>query len=104
MWTRDRRRDYARRMRQAKTLERRRRARVVPLAAPRYDLVLRGGRVIDPAQGLDGVYDVGIRDGKIGAVLPSIDAGDALHSLDLRDRLLVARCIAPHAPAAQKLR
>lgn len=96
MWTRDRRRDYARGMRQAKTLERRRRA-VVPLAAPRYDLVLRGGRVIDPAQGLDGVYDVGIRDGKIGAVLPAIDAGDALHSLDLRDRVVVPGLIDTHA-------
>jgi dihydroorotase len=101
MWTRDRRRDYARRMRQGKTLERRRRARVVPLAAPRYDLVLRGGRVIDPAQGLDGIYDVGIRDGKIGAVLPSIDASDALHSLDLRDRLVVPGMIDTHAHVYQ---
>ena len=101
MWTRDRRRDYARPMRQVKTLERRRRARVVPLAAPRYDLVLRGGRVIDPAQGLDGIYDVGIRDGKIGAVLPSIDASDALHSLDLRDRLVVPGLIDTHAHVYQ---
>ena len=101
MWTRDRRRDYARPMRQAKTLERRRRAGVVPLAAPRYDLVLRGGRVIDPAQGLDGVYDVGIRDGKIGAVLPAIDAADALHSVDLRDRLVVPGMIDTHAHVYQ---
>ena len=36
--------DYPRRMKQEKTLERRRRARVVPRAAPRFDLVLRGGR------------------------------------------------------------
>jgi len=26
-----------------------------------YDLVLRGGRVIDPSQGLDGALDVGFR-------------------------------------------
>jgi dihydroorotase len=88
-------------MRQAKTLERRRRARVVPLAAPRYDLVLRGGRVIDPAMGLDGVYDVGIRDGKIGAVLPAIDASDALHSLDVSDRLVVPGMIDTHAHVYQ---
>jgi dihydroorotase len=88
-------------MRQAKTLERRRRARVVPLAAPRYDLVLRGGRVIDPAQELDGVYDVGIRDGKIGAVLPTIDASDALHSLDVSDRLVVPGMIDTHAHVYQ---
>ena len=88
-------------MRQSKTLERRRRARAVPLAAPRFDLVLRGGRVIDPAQGLDGPFDVGIRDGKVGAVLPTIDASDALHSLDLRDRLVVPGMIDTHAHVYQ---
>jgi dihydroorotase len=33
-----------------------------------YDLVLTGGRVIDPSQALDGQYDVAIRDGRIAAV------------------------------------
>ena len=33
-----------------------------------YDLLLRGGRVIDPAQGLDGVLDVAVRGGRIAAV------------------------------------
>ena len=32
------------------------------------DLVLRGGRVIDPAQGIDGNLDVGFQDGKVAAV------------------------------------
>jgi dihydroorotase len=88
-------------MRQNKTLKRRRSARVVPLAAPRFDLVLRGGRVIDPAQGLDGIYDVAIRDGRIGAVLPAIDAGDALHSLDVGGRLVVPGMIDTHAHVYQ---
>ena len=30
-----------------------------------FDLVLRGGRVIDPSQGLDAVIDVGFRGGRI---------------------------------------
>jgi len=34
----------------------------------RYDLVLHGGRVIDPDSGLDAVRDVGVRDGRIIAV------------------------------------
>ena len=38
------------------------------LDAEGYDLVLRGGRVIDPESGLDGVRDVGIRDGRVAAV------------------------------------
>jgi N-acyl-D-aspartate/D-glutamate deacylase len=33
-----------------------------------YDLVIEGGRVIDPETGLDGVRSVGIRDGKISRV------------------------------------
>src|SRR5579862_2720391 len=35
------------------------------VCAQQYDLVLEGGRVIDPETGLDGVRNVGIRDGKI---------------------------------------
>jgi len=33
-----------------------------------YQLVLQGGRVMDPATGLDSVRDIGIRDGKIVAI------------------------------------
>jgi N-acyl-D-aspartate/D-glutamate deacylase len=35
------------------------------VSAQQYDLVLKGGRVMDPETGLDAVRDVGIRDGKI---------------------------------------
>ena len=37
-----------------------------------YDLVLRGGRVIDPAQGIDAALDVGIRAGRVEAVAPAL--------------------------------
>lgn len=40
----------------------------VPAAAAPFDLVLRGGRVMDPESGLDGVRDVAIKDGKIAAL------------------------------------
>jgi dihydroorotase len=39
-----------------------------------FDLVLKGGRVIDPAQGVDARLDVAFADGKVaevGADLPS---------------------------------
>ncbi len=39
--------------------------------AQSYDLVLAGGRVMDPESGLDAVRDVGIRDGTIAAVSES---------------------------------
>jgi len=44
---------------------------------PRFDVVVRGGRVIDPANGLDGVRDIGIRRGRIAAVAASLDPGAA---------------------------
>lgn len=33
--------------------------------APRYDLLIKGGKVIDPAQKLSAVRDVGIAGGKV---------------------------------------
>ncbi len=42
-------------------------------------ILLRGGRLIDPAGGLDGEYDLLVRDGKIAAVEP---AGTAANSHD----------------------
>ena len=35
------------------------------VSAQQYDLVLEGGRVMDPETGVDAVRNVGIRDGKI---------------------------------------
>jgi N-acyl-D-aspartate/D-glutamate deacylase len=37
-------------------------------SAPQYDLVLEGGRVMDPETGMDAVRNVGIRDGKIARI------------------------------------
>jgi N-acyl-D-aspartate/D-glutamate deacylase len=34
----------------------------------RFDLVLRGGRVMDPASGLDEIRNVGLRDGRVAAM------------------------------------
>ena len=49
-------------------------ARAAHLRAAPYDLVVRGGRVIDPSLGLDAVRDVAIAGGRIAAVEPGIDA------------------------------
>src|SRR5512140_1707790 len=40
----------------------------IPLCAQTYDLVIAGGRVLDPATNLDAVRHIGIRDGKIAAI------------------------------------
>jgi dihydroorotase len=69
--------------------------------APVYDLVLRGGRVIDPANGVDGRLDVAIRDGVIAAVEPAIERPRARKALDVRDRLVVPGMIDTHAHVYQ---
>jgi dihydroorotase len=43
-----------------------------PASRPPYDLVLTGGRVIDERNGVDGLFDVAIKAGRIAAVAPSI--------------------------------
>ena len=42
-----------------------------------YDLVLKGGVVIDPARDLSGALDVAVQDGKIAAVAANIPASEA---------------------------
>ena len=42
-----------------------------------YDLLLKGGHVIDPKNQLDGVMDVAIQDGKIARVAADIPAAQS---------------------------
>ena len=41
-----------------------------------YNLVLHGGRVMDPESGRDGIYDVGVRDGRVAAISEQPLAGE----------------------------
>ena len=45
------------------------------VSAQQYDLVLEGGRVMDPETGLDAVRNVGIRDGKIVRISSEVLSG-----------------------------
>jgi dihydroorotase len=38
-----------------------------------FDLVLKGGRIVDPSQGIDAVRDVGFRDGRVAEVGAGLD-------------------------------
>jgi len=69
-------------------------------AADRYDLVIRGGRVIDPAARLDAVHDVAIRGGRIAAVAPRISQ-DAAEILDARGRIVAPGLIDIHTHGAR---
>jgi len=51
--------------------------------APRYDVLLRGGHVIDPRNNISATRDVAIAAGKIAAVAPQINPADAAKTIDV---------------------
>jgi dihydroorotase len=72
-----------------------------PTVSGRFDLVLAGGHVIDPANGRDGKFDVGIRDGKIAAVAPSIPRAKAKRVIDVAGKLVTPGLVDTHAHVYQ---
>jgi dihydroorotase len=54
-----------------------------PAPTPKYDLLLRGGHLIDPRNKISGVRDVAIVDGKIAAVAAKLDPADALKTINV---------------------
>src|SRR4030095_2819964 len=57
-------------------------------ALDRHDLIIKGGRVIDPSIGLDAIRDVAITQGRIAAVRASI-AAEANDVIEARGKLVV---------------
>jgi len=51
---------------------------------PAYDLLLRGGHVIDAKNHIDAVMDVAIKDGKIAQVAPNLKPADAIKTIDVK--------------------
>jgi dihydroorotase len=66
-----------------------------------FDLLLRGGRVIDPASGIDGLKDVAIRNGKIAAVQADILPTSAKEVIDVTGKLVLPGLIDTHAHVYQ---
>jgi dihydroorotase len=64
------------------------------------DLLLRGGRVIDPATGTDTIADVAIAGGRIAAIAANLPAG-AGETLDLAGKLVIPGMIDTHAHVYQ---
>ena len=60
-----------------------------------YDLIIKGGRVIDPSVRLDAVRDVAISGGRIAAVEANITAG-AAQTIDARAKIVTAGLIDIH--------
>jgi dihydroorotase len=63
----------------------------------KFDLVIKGGEVLDPSQKLRGIRDIGIRYGVVEAVEPGIPAERALRVLDANGRLVTPGLIDLHA-------
>jgi dihydroorotase len=63
----------------------------------KYDLLLTGGEVMDPAANLRGVMDIGIAGGKIVAVAPSLPANEALCTISAKGRLVTPGLVDIHA-------
>jgi dihydroorotase len=61
-----------------------------------YDLVLRGGRVIDPSQKLDSIADVAFAAGKVARVGPRLDADGGTDVRDVSGRIVVPGLIDLH--------
>jgi dihydroorotase len=70
------------------------------LAPAKYDLIVKGGRVIDPSAKLNAVRDVAISGGKIAAINANIDA-DATQVIDARGKLVVPGLIDIHTHAGR---
>jgi len=69
-------------------------------AAVKYDLIVRGGRVIDPSRKLDAIRDVAIANGRIVAIEAGIKA-DAAETIDAHGKLVVPGLIDIHTHAAR---
>src|ERR1700739_2687285 len=66
-----------------------------------FDLLLRGGRVIDPASGVDGLKDVAVRNGKIAVVQSDILPTSAREVVDVTGKLVLPGLIDTHAHVYQ---
>ncbi len=65
-------------------------------ARARYDLVVRGGHVIDPSQGLSAIRDVAISRGKVARIAEAIPETEARQVVDARGKIVTPGLIDIH--------
>jgi dihydroorotase len=73
---------------------------VLAATALKYDLLVKGGRVIDPSRNLTAIRDVAIAGGHIAAVEANI-AGSAVETIDAGGKLVVPGLIDIHTHATR---
>src|SRR5262245_31624660 len=63
----------------------------------KYELVVKGGDVLDPSQSLRGKRDIGIRFGVVEAIEPDIPADKALRVLNASGKVVTPGLVDLHA-------
>ncbi|MEN3374927.1 MAG: dihydroorotase, partial [Hyphomicrobiales bacterium] len=66
-----------------------------------FDVLLKGGRVICPASGIDGVMDIAVHNGRIAAVQPSILRTSAKETIDVAGQIVLPGLIDTHGHVYQ---
>ena len=61
-----------------------------------YDLLIKGGTVIDPSQNINGPNDVAVQDGKIALVAPDIAESEAARVVEVKGKLVTPGLIDLH--------
>src|SRR5262245_31295452 len=62
-----------------------------------FDLLLKGGTVLDPDTGQDGVADVALHDGKIARIAKDIPLAEATQTIEVRGKIVTPGLIDLHA-------
>src|SRR5262245_18881531 len=63
----------------------------------KFDLVIAGGDVLDPSQNLRGKHDVGIKNGQVATIAPSIPADRSVQRIDAGGRLVTPGLVDLHS-------
>jgi dihydroorotase len=66
------------------------------VASPEYDLLLKGGHVIDAKNNIDALMDVAIRDGKIAKVARTIATREAVKTVNVTGMYVVPGLVDIH--------
>ena len=61
-----------------------------------YDLLIKGGTVVDPSQNIHGVNDIAIEDGKIARIAPDIDASESSQVVEVKGKVVTPGLIDLH--------
>jgi dihydroorotase len=64
--------------------------------AQQYSIVIKGGHVIDPKNGIDAIMDVAVMDGKIARVAKNIDTSKAIQVVNAKGLYVTPGLIDPH--------